>query len=248
MQPKFTSFSFLINSIFILIFVISIGLLYSSEVDISKKYYAFLAIVIHILSGKILLRNTNSILRIFNPTIMYYLSFEIFIGIGTIIIYLFPEYLINILNIGDNFQNDLLTYMILMAVSVIIFAMSDLVYSKKKQPIIKNDISLLISNINAKWILLISGFGICLLSGIIRFSLQDSFLEIINMLFSGEISGGAYRKTITTSQHSGGSYFGQGYFNFLSYQIISLRIISVVLVKNQKKPNKIDNFNTFFYS
>jgi oligosaccharide repeat unit polymerase len=208
-----------------LIFFLLTLFILTVDVALSIKSSAWLALLLHYISGRIIFYNYSHVIHLFTPTRMFYLTFEIYIGVGSIAILIFPELLLHKIASYTDLSYDLNKYMWTMALGIFIVALVDHLHLKGKsiecryKDYQKNK-DIIIKNIRARWVLISTGFGICLFVGVLRFLLQSSIYEMFSMLVKGEIMGGEFRKELTGSQYTGGIYFGQGYMTFIIYNIM----------------------------
>lgn len=199
---------------------------------ISVNYFdiikGIIALGIQLLSCLILTNNYKRSKDYLSPGFVFYFIFEVTVAYGSILVYINNEFLIHtIATSSDILNQDLEQYMWVMTFGILIFSLvyknMEIVYntSFKKTSIYNHNYrSELFKNYKLKWGIMMVGYAACIMVAGIRLYLQDDMLIVFQNLVSGDELGGVYRKSLTNSQYLGGRYFGQGYFNFIIYNIL----------------------------
>jgi oligosaccharide repeat unit polymerase len=215
-------FKFWINfTLFILFSVIFI--LYNND---EKMMSAFPALVVQFLAGVLILFRRKTIVELLSPSVVFYIYFEVFIGIGSILIYIEPDLLLHTIVTEPKLSVDLYTYMWTMSFAILFLSIS--VSIAREMRSYQDSLNVVQSEffkkstilINKYWLVILIGFLLSLAIGMIKFIFFVDFSEVLSGAIIGEITGRDYRQLLSQSQYTGGDYYGQGYFNFIIYKVL----------------------------
>jgi oligosaccharide repeat unit polymerase len=205
------------------------------------------ALTTQVIAGFIILQMCNRPIDLLSPAVVFFVTFEIFIAIGAIALSVNSELLINYISVGQTLQHDLERYMMVMSLSSLLFAVSVFCCRIFFEPV--NGLELEATNgatfsLNLRrysnWIIL--GYIACIAVALIRFYLQANIIDMFQGVFSADYTAASLRVQLTQDQYGGGTYFGQGYFNFIIYNVLPFFSLLVFLLMEDSKRNFLKYF------